>query len=408
MAIWSAGNRHRSICPTDQPLLSSLRISGWTTTFNPARTPRRSPWPTPRCRTIPEDDASGYQTPYEAEQERLDRIYRGYGGDRFDPPDLAGDPQADALSGSGQQPPLLKDRLRHGADAAQAADAVGAGAAGLAAVQAFRSQLPQEAADYFRQNVMPRPGPQPQPPPQIIGRPSDVERLLGEAGQRAQEVERGAAQAIEETAAVAAKEGEAAAAAEGVGGAFGYLGSLAEGAAALAPRRAVGATLAGAAGVGAAGAAGLAVGLAGGAAYGLVKGTEWVLDNTIFRPQQGGGDEAVQDVRSANGMNDITQAQHFSLRSGSTPSHSRTSSVVSNSDPGCQSSSSQPSSRASSASSFRVQAQSNHTPRPFAWNINPVMPQRKSPASSRASSSSRGSGLPPPSFEQLARDIEAA
>ena len=220
-------------------------------------------------------------------------------------------------------------------------------------------------------------------------------------------VERGAAQAIEETAAAAA------AAAEGVGGAFGYLGSLAEGAAALAPTAGeVGATLAGAAGVGAAGAAGLAVGLAGGAAYGLVKGTEWVLDNTIFRPQQGGGDEAVQDVRSANGMNDITQAQHFSLRSGSTPSHSRTSSVVSNSDPGfqaqSQSSSSQPSSRASSASSFRVQAQSNHTPRPFAWGINPVMPQRKSPASSRASSSSRGSGLPPPSFEQLARDIEAA
>ena len=129
LAIWSAGNRYRSICPTDQPLLSSLRISGWTATFNPARTPRRSPWPTP-LQAIPEDDASGHQTPYEAEQERLDRIYRGYGGDRFDPPDLAGDPQADALSGSGQQPPLLKDRLRYGADAAQAAaDAVGAGAA---------------------------------------------------------------------------------------------------------------------------------------------------------------------------------------------------------------------------------------------------------------------------------------
>ena len=47
---------------------------------------------------------------------------------------------------------------------------------------------------------MQRPG-QAQPPPQIIGRPSDVERLLDEAGQRAQEVERGAAQAVEETAA---------------------------------------------------------------------------------------------------------------------------------------------------------------------------------------------------------------
>ena len=84
---------------------------------------------------------------------------------------------------------------------------------------------------YVRLNVLPRPGPQPQPPPQIIGRPDDVD----EAGQRAQEVERGAAQAIEETAAMAAEEGEVAVAAEGVGGAFGYLGGLAEGAAALAP-----------------------------------------------------------------------------------------------------------------------------------------------------------------------------
>ena len=86
----------------------------------------------------------------------------------------------------------------------------------------------------MRLNVLPRPG-QAQPPPQIIGRPSDVERLLDEAGQRTQEVERGAAQAVEETAAVAAEEGEVAVAAEGVGGAFGYLGGLAEGAAALAP-----------------------------------------------------------------------------------------------------------------------------------------------------------------------------
>ena len=94
-------------------------------------------------------------------------------------------------------------------------------------MQAFRSQLPQDAAEYVRMNVLPRPGPQPQPPPQIIGRPDDVERLLDEGA--------GAAQAIEETAAVAAEEGEVAVAAEGVGGAFGYLGGLAEGAAALAP-----------------------------------------------------------------------------------------------------------------------------------------------------------------------------
>ena len=92
-------------------------------------------------------------------------------------------------------------------------------------------------------------------------------------------MERGAAQAVEETAAVAA---------EGVGGAFGYLGGLAEGAAALG-------TLAGAAGVGAAATAGLAVGLAGGAAYGLARGTGWVLENTLFRPQQGSEDAAAQN-----------------------------------------------------------------------------------------------------------------
>ena len=72
-------------------------------------------------------------------------------------------------------------------------------------------------------------------------------------------------------------------AAEGVGGAFGYLGGLAEGAAALAPTAGeVAGTLAGAAGVGAAATAGLAVGLAGGAAYGLARSTGWVLENTLF------------------------------------------------------------------------------------------------------------------------------
>ena len=118
---------------------------------------------------------------------------------------------------------------------------------------------------------------------------------------------RGAAQAVEETAAVAAEEGEVAVA--GVGGAFGYLGGLAEGAAALAPTAGeVAGTLAGAAGVGAAATAGLAVGIAGGAAYGLARGTGWVLENTLFRPQQGSEDAAAQDVRSANGMNDSASA----------------------------------------------------------------------------------------------------
>ena len=154
-------------------------------------------------------------------------------------------------------------------------------------------------------------------------------------------MERGA-EAIEETAAVAAEEGEVAVAAEGVGGAFGYLGGLAEGAAALAPT-AHKAT------------AGLAVGIAGGAAYGLAHGTGWVLENTLFRPQQGSEDAAVQDVRSANNMNDATQPQHFTLRTGSSTSGSPASS------------------RASSQSGFRVQAQSN-TPRPFSWGLEPCGP----------------------------------
>ena len=64
-----------------------------------------------------------------------------------------------------------------------AADLIGAGPAGLAATQAFRSQLPQDAAESVRLNVLPRPDPA-QPPQQIIGRLSDVERLLDEVGQR--------------------------------------------------------------------------------------------------------------------------------------------------------------------------------------------------------------------------------
>ena len=348
--------------------------------------PNRRPLQHTPLQAIPEE---GFRTPAQATDEDVRLARRYQGGTRFVEDDLAGDPEAGALASNGQGPPSITDRLRSTADGAQAAAGlIGAGAAGLAAAQAFRSQLPQDAAEYVRLNVLPRPG-QAQPPPQIIGRPSDVERLLDEAGQRAQEVERGAAQAVEETAAVAAEEGEVAVAAEGVGGAFGYLGGLAEGAAALAPTAGeIAGTLAGAAGVGAAVTAGLAVGIAGGAAYGLARGTGWVLENTLFRPQQGSEDAAVQDVRSANNMNDATQPQHFTLRAGSSTSGSPASS------------------RASSQSGFRVQAQSNNTPRPFSWGLNPVaLPQSQS---SRASSSSGRRSLPPPSFDQLARDIEAA
>ena len=91
------------------------------------------------------------------------------------------------------------------------------------------------------------------------------------------------AQAIEETAAAVAEEGEVAVAAEGVGGA-GYLGGLAEGAAVFAPTAGEAGAMAATAGVGAATAGG--------------RGTGWVLENTLFRPQQGSEDAAVQNVRS--------------------------------------------------------------------------------------------------------------
>ena len=133
---------------------------------------------------IPEE---GFRTPAEATDEDVRLARMRQGGNRFGEDDLAGDPEADALTNNGQGPPSITGRLRSAADGAQAAaDLIGAGAAGLAAAQAFRSQLPQDAAEYVRLNVLPRPGPA-QPPPQIIGRPSDVERLLDEAGQRAQE-----------------------------------------------------------------------------------------------------------------------------------------------------------------------------------------------------------------------------
>ena len=185
----------------------------------------------------------------------------------------------------GDGPPSITGRLRSAADGAQAAaDLVGAGAAGLAAVQ-----LPQDAAEYVRRNVLPRSGPQ--PPPQIIGRPSDVERLLDEAGPRTG----GGAR-------------RSAGNRDGSGGSGGGRGG----------RCRQGLWLPGAHrgrgcwNVGWCGGSWqrLAVGLAGGAAYGLARGTGWVA----------------ADVRSANNMNDATQPQHFTLRTGSSTSGSPASS----------------------------------------------------------------------------------
>ena len=110
----------------------------------------------PNPRPLPSAEATD-------EDVRLARRWQGYGGTRFVEDDLAGDPEAGALASNGQGPPpsrticaavqtaRRRQRTSHRRRAL-----------GLAAAQAFRSQLPQ-------------------PPPQIIGQPNDVERLLGAA-----------------------------------------------------------------------------------------------------------------------------------------------------------------------------------------------------------------------------------
>ena len=165
-------------------------------------------------------------------------------------------------------------------------------------------------------------------PPQIIGRPSEVEPLLERAGQRAQEVERAAAQDIEQfmseqvaeaeategfasTAEVAAGAAEAAAAAEGPS-ALALFGEAALGTAA---------------GMGAA-AGGLAV--AGGAA--ALVGTAWALHGGMVAAEHllgwggGGGTDtdasrpsSAPDIQTLNGMQEFGAEQHFQLREQQRP-----------------------------------------------------------------------------------------
>ena len=241
-------------------------------------------------------------------------------------------------------------------------------------MQAFRSQLPQDAAEYVRLNVLPRPGPQPQPPPQIIGRPDDVERLLDEAGQRAQEVERGAAQAIEETAAVAAEEGEVA---EGVrthggrgcwsDGCHGGSWRSGNGRVGRGTRR--------------------RRSLRPGSRHGLGAG-EHALPASAGQRGRGRAGRPVRQQHERRHAAPALHAAHRQQHFGQPRKQPRLLAVWLPS-PG---------------------ADQSHAP-PFSWGLNPVtLPQSQpnSRASSRSSGQSRQSRLPPPSYDQLARDIEAA
>ena len=96
------------------------------------------------------------------------------------------------------RPPTLGGRLRE--SGIQAAERVIAGAGGGAAA-ATRSVSEKQTINVLLRIPRRPPGlappPDEVPPPQIIGRPGEVEPLLQRAGQRAAEVERQAAQDIE-------------------------------------------------------------------------------------------------------------------------------------------------------------------------------------------------------------------
>ena len=156
-----------------------------------------------------------------------------------------------------------------------------------------------------------------------------MERLLDKAGQRAQEVERGAAQAVEETAAVAAEEGEVPLPPRAWAEPLGTWGAWQKEQQSGAHR----------------GRGCWNVGWRGGSRRGGNGGAgRGHRGRRSLRPRArhglGAGENALPapaGQRSANNMNDATQPQHFTLRSSST-------------------SGSPASSRASSQSGFRVQA----------------------------------------------------
>ena len=156
------------------------------------------------------------------------------------------------------------------------------------------------------------PPPDEVPPPQIIGRPSEVEPLLERAGQRAAEVERQAVQLAEAEASegfataaeAAAGAAEAATAAEAGTGALALLGK-----GALATAGAVGAA-----------AGGLAVAGAGAA----LVGTAWAIEGGLnaaahmWGATTGGGTDSdasrpshATDVQTLNGMQESGAIDHF-------------------------------------------------------------------------------------------------
>ena len=115
------------------------------------------------------------------------------------------------------RPPTLGGRLREsGIQAAETIIAGGAAGAARSVGENGTFNILNRGGDWLDRTLrIPRrppglgPPPDEVPPPQIIGRPSEVEPLVERAGQRAAEVERAAAQDIEQFAAQQVAEAEA-------------------------------------------------------------------------------------------------------------------------------------------------------------------------------------------------------
>ena len=327
-----------------------------------------------------------------------------------------------------RRPPTLGGRLRE--SGIQAAETIIAGgAAGAAAAsQSFAESRTFNALrggeDWLDRTLrIPRrppglgPPPDEVPPPQIIGRPSEVEPLLERAGQRAAEVERAAAQDIEQfatqqlaeaeasegfaTAAEAAAAGaEAATAAEAGGGALALLG---EGA------------LAAAGTVGAA-AGGLAVASAGA----TLVGTAWAIEGGLnaashmmgWGAATGGGTDSdasrashATDVQTLNGMQESGAVDHFQVQELRRQQRAQVFRIdTSEDEPQPQV---QPQQRIVARPARRPRAQ---VPTPFGLNNAPIPVSSDSDRSriSRQSRSDRGPLGTQPSFDQLRNEPELA
>ena len=325
------------------------------------------------------------------------------------------------------RPPTLGGRLREsGIQAAEtiiAGGAAGAAAAARSVGENGTFNILNRGGDWLDRTLrIPRrppglgPPPDEVPPPQIIGRPSEVEPLLERAGQRAAEVERQAAQDIEAAASqqlaeaeasegfasaaeAAAAGAEAATAAEAGGGALALLG---EGA--LATAGTVGAA-----------AGGLAVAGAGAA----LVGTAWAIEGGLnaashmmgWGAATGGGTDSdasrasrATDVQTLNGMQESSAVDHFQVQEMRRQQPARRPQVfqISESD---EEPRPQPQQRIVAQRRPRPQV-----PTPFGLNNAPIPVSSDSDRSrvSRQSRSDRGPLGTQPSFDQLRNEPELA